>query len=153
MSFLVRLNICNEEAASNTECGECKDSYEHLPFATISITLFLFTVLPPVLLLVLYPFQMFRSLLFKCLPKRLRGPLNIFVEKFYSCYRDGLDGGRDMRSLAGLYFFVLLLGYILFSINGTLLTKSKAGSVIDWMVTVGEESVMFTLCILCGISG
>ena len=29
--------------------------------------------------------------------------LNIFVEKFYTCYRDGLSGGRDMRSFSGLY--------------------------------------------------
>ena len=34
-----------------------------------------------------------------------------------------MDGGRDMRSLSSLYFFVLLLGYILWSIKGaTVLT-------------------------------
>ena len=92
-------------------------SKEHLPFVSVSIVIFLFTVLLPVVLLALYPIQAFRSLLFKCLPKRSIGPLNIFVEKFYSCYRDGLDGGRDMRSLASLYFFVVLLGYILWSIE------------------------------------
>ena len=94
-------------------------SKEHLPFVAVSILLFLFTILPPVLLLVLYPFHRFRSLLFKCLPKRSRGPLNIFMEKFHSCYRDGLDGGKDMRSIAALYFFVLLVSYISRSINGT----------------------------------
>ena len=31
------------------------------------------------------------------------------MEKFYSCYRDGLDGGRDMRSFASLHLFVRLL--------------------------------------------
>ena len=44
-------------------------SKEHLPFAALALTLFLFALLPPVLLLALYPFQSFRSLLFKCLPK------------------------------------------------------------------------------------
>ena len=102
---------------SYTDTGVSFVSKEHLPFVAISITLFLFTVFPPVVLLALYPFQKFRHLLFKCLPKRSRGPLTIFVEKFYNCYRDGLDGGRDMRSLASLYFFVLLFGYILISIN------------------------------------
>ena len=29
-----------------------------------------------------------------------------FTEKVYSCYKDGLDGGRDMRSFSGLYFFL-----------------------------------------------
>jgi hypothetical protein len=31
------------------------------------------------------------------------------MEKFYSCYRDGLDGGRDMRSFASLHLFIRLL--------------------------------------------
>ena len=83
-------------------------SKEYLPFAAISITLFLFTVLPPVALLALYPFQWFRYLLFKCLPKRSIGPLNIFVEKFNNRYRDGLDDRRDMRSLATLCFISCL---------------------------------------------
>ena len=37
--------------------------------------------------------------------------LPIFLlEKFYICYKDGLDGNRDMRSFAGFYF---LLRYVL----------------------------------------
>ena len=51
--------------------------------------------------------------------KAINRPLNISVEKFHSCYRDGLDGGRDMRSLASLYFIILLLGYILRSVGST----------------------------------
>ena len=94
-------------------------SKEYLPFAALSIALFLFAVFPPVLLLTLYPFLWFRSLLFKCLPKQSIGPLNIFVEKFNNCYRDGLDGGRDMRSLASLYFIILLLAYVLRSVGAT----------------------------------
>ena len=30
----------------------------------------------------------------------------IFMEKFHSCYRDGLDGRRDMRPFSGIYFFL-----------------------------------------------
>ena len=32
--------------------------------------------------------------------------INIFVERFYSYYKDGLDGSRDMRSSAGFYFLL-----------------------------------------------
>ena len=81
-------------------------SKECLPFVALSIALFIFAILPPALHLTLYPFLWFRSLLFKCLPKQSIGPLNIFVEKFNNCYQDGLDGERDMRSLAALYFFI-----------------------------------------------
>ena len=91
-------------------------SKEYLPYATISVVIFLLAVLSPVVLLALYPFHRFRSLLFKVLPKRLVCPLNIFVEKFYSCYRDGLGGGRDMRSLASLHFCTVLFYFFLWSI-------------------------------------
>lgn len=55
-------------------------------------------------MLVLYPTKAFRAL---C---RLNGKheaaLQIFVEKFHYSYRDGLHGGRDMRSFSGLYFIL-----------------------------------------------
>ena len=100
---------------SSTDPSVSFTSKEHLSHAVVSVVVFLFAVFPPVILLALYPVQRFRFLLFKCLPKRSIGPLNIFVEKFHSCYRDGLDGGRDMRSLASLYFFVVLFGFIFWS--------------------------------------
>ena len=116
-------NLNNVDLSSSVTYTSLMDrvnfvSKEHLPFAIISIAIFLFTVFPLVLLIALYPIQSFRSLLFKCLPKRSIGPLNILVEKFYSCYRDGLDGGRDMRSLASLYFFLVLFIYTILPING-----------------------------------
>ena len=95
-------------------------SKEQLPYAAISVMVFLLAILSPVVLLVLYPFQRFRSLLFKFLPKQLVCPLNIFVEKFYSCYRDGLGGGRDMRSLASLNFYIFLFGFFLWSVESNL---------------------------------
>jgi hypothetical protein len=57
----------------------------------------------------------YRILLFKCgHGNRLMTAINIFVDKFYSCYNilywDGLDGGRDMRSFVSVHFFLRLLG-------------------------------------------
>ena len=58
----------------------------------------------PTLLLVLYPIRLFKACLSKC---RLDGiVITTFVNKFHGCYRDGLDGGWDTRSLSGLYFFI-----------------------------------------------
>ena len=34
------------------------------------------------------------------------------MDKVYSCYRNGLDGGRDMRSFSGLYFFMAFIAHI-----------------------------------------
>jgi hypothetical protein len=69
----------------------------------ISVSILMFNVLPAVLL-ILYPVKRFRVLLSKFRLDYLA--LITFVEKFHGCYRDGLDGGRDMRSFAGLYFFL-----------------------------------------------
>ena len=78
-----------------------------------SVSIIVFNALPA-LLLVLYPIKRFRALLSKfrldCLA------LITFVEKFHGCYRDGLDGGRDMRSFSGLYF-VLRFTTFFFRIN------------------------------------
>ena len=83
---------------------------EHLPFAITSVFIFLLAVLPIPLLLALYPIRSFRTLLFKCpIGGRAMAAINIFVQKFYCCYRDSTEGGRDMRSLVGLYFFLRVL--------------------------------------------
>ena len=85
-------------------------SREHLPFAIISIAIFLIVLLPMPLLLALFPVRFFRLLLFKLkLASRPMTALNAFLDKFYSCYRDGLDGGKDMRSLVSMHFFLRLI--------------------------------------------
>ena len=81
-----------------------------VPMVVFSIVFYIL----PSLLLVFYPFKLFRRCLSKC---RLDSLLvSTFVEKFHGCYRDGLDGGRDMRSFSGLYFFVVCLTSIAFKI-------------------------------------
>ena len=83
---------------------------EHLPFAITSIFVFLLVVLPIPLLLALYPIESVRAMLFKCpIGSRAITSINIFVQKFYSCYRDSTEGGRDMRSLVSIFFFLRVL--------------------------------------------
>ena len=80
---------------------------------TAGVIFILFNVLPTILL-VLYPVNIFRRILSKC--KLDRASLMIFMEKFHSCYKDGLDGGRDMRSFSAFYFLlrsVLVIGVVL----------------------------------------
>ena len=85
-------------------------SGEHIPFALIAIFILIGPVLLSALLLTLYPVKVVRSLFLSCdCGGRSKAALNIFVEKYYSCYRDGLDGGRDMRSFAGFYFLLRIL--------------------------------------------
>ena len=82
-------------------------SKKHLSFLVpVAIIFFIFNILPA-LVLILYPFRWCRKCLSKC--KADKQSVTAFVERFHACYRDGLDGGRDMRSFSGLYFFLVLL--------------------------------------------
>ena len=84
-------------------------SLYHLSFVIPGVLISLiFNILPP-LLLILYPIRIFRSCLSKCHLNSI--VLHTFLDKVYACYRNGLDGGRDMRSFSGLYFFLILTVY------------------------------------------
>ena len=94
--------------AGNDVTSPC-GSVQHLVFA-IPVSFVLCLALFLILLLILHPFKWFRD---HCCFSRCRllncTSVNIFVEKFHSCYRNGLDGGRDMRSFSGLYFILRVL--------------------------------------------
>ena len=98
-------------------------SNEQIAFAVLSFLLCFILNFLPTILLILYPFRHFRALLFKC---RLDGiALNTFVEKFNGCYRNSLDGGKDMRSFSGLYFAVRLILIFANAIIGDLLISKN----------------------------
>ena len=84
----------------------CRGTKHILLVITVLITVFVFSTLPA-LILIFYPVRIFR----RCLTKyNLNGLVLItFIERFHGCYRDGLNGGRDMRSFAGFY---LILRYL-----------------------------------------
>ena len=83
----------------------------HLSFATPAVFISLvFNILPP-LLLIVYPIRAFRSCLSRLCLNSIA--LNIFTEKIQGCYRNGLDGDRDMRSFSGLYFFLRIVPFLL----------------------------------------
>ena len=112
-TFLDCTSLC-----SNAERGHLKSvmmmnvdvpcrSTKHLLYAIpMLITVFLLNILPTLLLLC-YPVKIFRRCLTKCKVNGLF--LVTFIERFQGCYKDGLDGGRDLRSFSALY---LLLRYL-----------------------------------------
>ena len=91
---------------SNIEYGSSK----YIAIAVVSLLIILVFNVLPVLLLVPYPFKVVRSCLSKCQLDTLC--LSAFMDKFHGCYRNGLNGGKDMRSFAGLYFFVRCLFFL-----------------------------------------
>ena len=80
---------------------------DHLPYAIIGIFSLLVFAILPTLVLTLYPVKAVRNCTSKVgLTGYKQAALQTFVEKFHNCYRDGLDGNRDMRSISGLYFIL-----------------------------------------------
>ena len=83
----------------------------------VSSGIFLFAFLLPVFIVALYPIRTIRNLMLKCCHRRFICTLNFFVDKYHSCYKDGLDGGKDMRSFASAYFFITILAYTVWFIS------------------------------------
>ena len=116
------------------------DAY-HLSFAIPTIVISsIFYILPP-LLLILYPVKTFRSCLSKCHLNSIT--VHIFIDKVQSCYRNGLDGGRDMRSFSGFYFFLRGAVYLISSLSHAL---SFYIFINDWF-TLGTLFFLATLTV------
>ena len=88
----------------NTDNSISMTSSLYITRATFAFLLSVIFNILPLLLLVMYPFRIFRQILSKFKLDRIS--LMIFMEKFHSCYRDGLDGRSDMRYFSGIYFFL-----------------------------------------------
>ena len=109
----IKRNGSTFRVASGLDPATVYFSKDHAPFAVLAILILIGPVIIPVIVLSFYPVRAFRSLLQKCkISGHSRAALNLFVEKFYSCYRDGLDGGKDLRSFVCLPFLLRLSIFI-----------------------------------------
>lgn len=91
-------------------------SKEYYFFATPAIVIIIVCVTLPTLLFLLYPTRVFQTCFSKC-NAYLQIAVSIFMEKFHSCYRDGLEGGRDMRRFCGFYFYLQILTCLYYPLN------------------------------------
>ena len=87
----------------------------HLPYAILALTVLLFVVILPLVLLVVYPCQCFQ----KCLTRyQLRArALHTFMDVFQGCYKDGTNGTRDCRWFAAVYLAAQLIAYIGYAVT------------------------------------
>lgn len=133
----------DRKLVTNIDLNVDYGSREHLLFGIPAILLCCIFNIFPALILILYPVRRFRTCLSNC---RLDGlVLNTFVEKFYLCYRNGLDGGRDMRSFAGLYFIVRPLPFITGPIASILMISNNDPYLPRSIVFVAT-SLVIALC-------
>ena len=94
-------------------------SHQHLTIVVISGTVLAFILLPPILLLTFYPTKCFRKVSKRLKPRWLL-TIKIFTDTFHGSYKDGTNGTRDYRPVAGLIFAT----WFLFCAINALLTLS-----------------------------
>ena len=88
-------------------------STKHILYSTVSLSMTFVFVLLPVLILTLYPTKIYKACLSNCkIGGRSQTALFTFVEKFHCCYKDGLNGGKDMRSFSGVHFLVRFFCFV-----------------------------------------
>ena len=83
----------------------------YILFVILAIVSFVLLVLVPSLLLCVYPTRLYRYLA-QCLSARKRLAITSFVEALHNCFKDGSNGTRDYRVLAGLITLASIMGLI-----------------------------------------
>ena len=66
----------------------------------LSVIIFIFILLPPSLLLIIFPTRLFNKVS-QYLKPRWIVSIRIFVDTFNGCYKDGTDGTGDYRAVSG----------------------------------------------------
>ena len=82
---------------------------KHIRCIAIAAVPFVFLTLIPSVLLILYPTRLYSRYLSRCLSARKRLAITTFAEALHKCFKDGLNGTRDYRGLAGVFSIVPLL--------------------------------------------
>lgn len=86
----------------------------HLPFAITAILFLMIFMMVPVTILLFYPYHWFQWLL-NCLPSRWYLILQVFVDSFQGCFKNGTEqGSRDYRSFAGLYLVLRVVALLVY---------------------------------------
>ena len=103
-------------------------SHKHLTYALIAMVLYIALVLLPALLLCLYPTRIYNNYLSHFLNARKRLAITAFVEALHNCFKDGLNGTRDYRALAGCLMVLQVTFTILISIVNNVITGYRNDS-------------------------
>ena len=87
-------------------------SHEHILYFMIAMVPCIFLVFIPALLLCVYPTRIYRQLS-QLISTRKQLAITAFAEALHNCFKDGLNGTRDYRALAGLIILGLPVASVL----------------------------------------
>jgi len=83
-------------------------SSEHIPYLVVAVVVCFLLAVCPALLLYLYPTRLYERLSRCCSPRK-RIAIKTFAEALHSCFKNGLNGTRDYRTISGFLIIVPLL--------------------------------------------
>ena len=92
-------------------------SREHILYCALAVAVTTVLVLIPSLLLCVYPTRIYGRLS-RVVSGRKRLAITAFVEALNNCFKDGLNGTRDYRALAGFILAVIFVGGLIKKIVG-----------------------------------
>ena len=82
--------------------------HTHLSLVILSVLILVFLILPPVLLLLLFPTTCFTKVSMYLKPRWVL-TLKIFEDTFHGSYKDGTNGTRDFRQTAGIIILIWIV--------------------------------------------
>ena len=114
---------------------------KHLFLIALSVVIFIFIILPPILLLLIFPTRLFNELSRHLKPSWVVS-IQTFVDTIQGCYKDGTDGTRDYRAVSG---YILAIWVLIPAVEITVL------SLLQNVLLTAEIFFMFftALTVLC----
>ncbi len=95
---------------------------EHIPYFIMAMFVMITFVLLPPLILFVYPLKLVESLTRRlgCCGQFFQagGRMQVFLDTFQGCFKDGTNGTRDCRYFAGLYFLLRTIIFTSFIYTG-----------------------------------
>ena len=119
-------------------------SHKHWYIISLSIFILVFIIIPPLLVLVVFPTRLFQKVS-KCLKPRWIVSIQTFVDPFHCCYKDGTNGSRDYRAVSG---YILAILTFLPAVNITtrvLSTRNRFLTFITFVIIFNALSVACAL--------
>ena len=110
-------------------------SPRHIYLMIFSTCVLLFIVLPPILVLIVFPTRLSNKLQTYFSP-RLNLALFTFVATFQGCYKDGTNGTRDYRALSGGILGGCVLILALKVCSHLLIEVNDRNPVISWQIVI-----------------
>ena len=112
-------------------------SHKHVIYIVLSVVPFILLVLIPSLLLCVYPTRIY-GCLSRFISGRKRLAITAFAEALNNCFKDGLNGTRDHRSLAGFITSVaIVVGTVTIIMTGTMPIQPSASLLTSIFFSLG----------------